>query len=85
MMGRCVKENKRSPVRYQNFSDSILDSNPCDGNNILGGIHRKISDPMNSRLTQPVEDLEIHTALFSMNSHTAPGPDGMSPGFFQHF
>lgn len=49
-----------------------MTSNPYDGINILGGLQRKISDSMNAKLTRPIEDQEIYSAL-SMNPHKAPG------------
>ena len=51
----------------------------------LEGISQTISDHMSSELTQPVKDKEIIDALFSMNPTKAPGPDGMTPLFFQKF
>ena len=51
----------------------------------LKGISQTISDHMNSELTQPVKDKEIKDALFPMNPTRAPGPDGMTPLFFQTF
>ena len=50
---------------------------------ILDGIPRTISDQINKNLTRPVEENEIKIAVFSMNPNKAPGPDGMTPFFFQ--
>ena len=38
---------------------------------------------MNRKLTKPVEDHEVRKALFEMHPNKSPGPDGMSPIFFQ--
>ncbi|KAF7810428.1 reverse transcriptase [Senna tora] len=35
-------------------------------------------------LSQPFTKMEIEDALFQMDGNKAPGPDGMSPMFFQH-
>ncbi|KAF7820656.1 ribonuclease H [Senna tora] len=35
-------------------------------------------------LSKPFTNLEVETALFQMNGNKVPGPDGMSPLFFQH-
>nr|XP_027081023.1 uncharacterized protein LOC113703745 [Coffea arabica] len=52
---------------------------------VLEGISQTITDQMNLRLTEPVREAEIKEALFSMNPTKAPGPDGMTPNFFQKF
>ena len=52
---------------------------------ILHGIPHSITDQMNNNLTKPVEEKEVKKALFSMHPNKAPGPDGMSPLFFQKF
>lgn len=49
---------------------------------ILCNIQPSISDHLNRELLKPVEDMEVKHALFQMNPDKAPGPDGMTPGFF---
>ena len=53
--------------------------------NILRGIPNSITNHMNAKLTRPVSGSEIKSALFSMHPNKAPGPDGMTPLFFQKF
>ena len=52
---------------------------------ILDGISHSITDQINNNLTKPVEEKEVKKALFSIHPNKAPGPDGMSPLFFQKF
>ena len=52
---------------------------------ILDGIPHSITDQINNNLTKAVDEKEVKKALFSMNPNKAPGPDGMSPLFFQKF
>ena len=40
---------------------------------------------MNRKLIRPIYETEIKEAVFSMHPNKAPGPDGMSPFFFQRF
>lgn len=67
------------------FQRLFTTSDPSAGVHTWEGLQRKITDSMNVQLTKPIEDQEIKAALFSMNPHKAPGPDGMSPFFFQTF
>lgn len=34
---------------------------------------------------KPVEQQEVKNALFHMHPDKSPGPDGMSPGFYQKY
>nr|XP_027062801.1 uncharacterized protein LOC113689183 [Coffea arabica] len=52
---------------------------------ILNGIPRTITTEMNDKLTREVDEMEIKSALFSMNPNKTPGQDGTSLLFFQKF
>ena len=67
------------------FKDLFNSGRRGDMSEILDGIPQSITQEMNERLTQAVEEKEIHEALFSMNSKKAPGQDRMTPLFFQRF
>lgn len=45
----------------------------------------KITSEQNEMLMAPVEEKEVKQALFHMHPDKSPGPDGMSPGFYQKF
>ncbi|XP_019179933.1 PREDICTED: uncharacterized protein LOC109175136 [Ipomoea nil] len=60
----------------------------CSSNSSPDLFHRvqkQVTDEMNSSLTKPFTMVEVKTTLFSMAPDKAPGPDGMSPAFYQHF
>ncbi|CAH9130192.1 unnamed protein product, partial [Cuscuta epithymum] len=52
---------------------------------IIYSVEHKVTIDQNSQLLQPLRAEEIKEALFSMHPDKSPGPDGMSPGFYQHF
>ncbi|KAL0412200.1 UNVERIFIED_CONTAM: putative mitochondrial protein, partial [Sesamum latifolium] len=51
----------------------------------LGSVHPKVSDSMNNALAQPYTTEEVRIALSQMYPFKSPGPDGMSPIFFQKY
>lgn len=52
---------------------------------VLEALDKVVTDGMNKELLQPFVGEEVHTALFQMHPSKSPGPDGMSPFFFQKF
>ncbi|KAL0453322.1 UNVERIFIED_CONTAM: LINE-1 retrotransposable element O protein [Sesamum latifolium] len=46
---------------------------------------RKVSNKLNEALLQPFSPDEVRRALFQMYPYKSPGPDGMSPVFYQKY
>jgi hypothetical protein len=57
----------------------MLDPGP-----ILDCVPAKVTAPMNDDLMRPFTGEEVRTAVFMMGASKAPGPDGLSAGFYQH-
>lgn len=58
-------------------------SKPTNWEDSLEGLPQSINTSMNQRLVRPMDELEIKKALFAMSANKSPGPDGMTPHFFQ--
>lgn len=52
---------------------------------VLQTIQPRVTADMNQTLLAPYSMDEVKTALFQMHPSKAPGPDGMSPFFFQKY
>uniref|UniRef100_A0A803NFE6 Reverse transcriptase domain-containing protein n=1 Tax=Cannabis sativa TaxID=3483 RepID=A0A803NFE6_CANSA len=50
---------------------------------VVEDIECSISDMVNQDLCLPVTEEEVRRALFQMHPSKSPGPDGMTPGFYQ--
>ncbi|XP_062100071.1 uncharacterized protein LOC133805941 [Humulus lupulus] len=44
-----------------------------------------ITQEQNELMVRPIDDDEVKSALFQMHPDKSPGPDGMTPGFYQRF
>lgn len=66
------------------YYSTIFKSSNCT-DDIFEAVRSLISQETNTFLIRPLESAEIKSALFSMAADKAPGPDGMSPSFFQSF
>ncbi|XP_019151022.1 PREDICTED: uncharacterized protein LOC109147820 [Ipomoea nil] len=58
---------------------------PIEDDCFFSSISPRISQQQNETLLLPFEADEVKSATFSMFPNESPGPDGMNPGFFQHF
>ena len=63
------------------FTTSLLDVSE----ELIQSIHKKVSDPMNTLLSQNFHVFEVETALKQMHPTSASGPDEMPPIFYQKF
>ena len=81
----CESEEEVEGEINEYFEKLFTSSNPRQFDAILRGIPQVIIDQMNRKLTKPVSEMEVRKAVFSLHPNKAPGPDGMTPFFFQHF
>ena len=52
---------------------------------VLEAVEKVVTNDMAHSLTQPYSEDDVRRALFSMHPYKSPGPDGMTPFFFQKF
>ncbi|XP_074360757.1 uncharacterized protein LOC141701008 [Apium graveolens] len=79
--------------RKTNTIHSLLDSNgqfvswnsETEWESVIECVDWGITEEQNLELLMPVEDEEVKRALFSMHPEKSPGPDGMSPCFYQKY
>lgn len=69
---------------FDYFSQIFAASN-SQWNEVLNKVQTSITEQLNLDLLKPIQDEEVKFALFQMNPDKAPGPDGMTPGFFQKY
>lgn len=50
---------------------------------VIDCMQKKVTVEQNENMLIQVEDMEVKEALFNMYPEKSPGPDGMSPGFYQ--
>ena len=51
----------------------------------LGAVDRKVSEVMNAELPKKFKEEEVWQAFIQMHPTKSPGPDGMSPIFYQKY
>lgn len=81
----CEGEEETCKEILDYFTQIFSSDKPGDFAEILQGIPQTVTAAMNRKLIRPVTDQEISQAVFSMHPNKSPGPDGMSPAFFQKF
>lgn len=68
----------------EHFSD-LFTATGVDWHEVVSCIPTTVTRSQNELLFQPVTVAEVKQALFQMTSDKAPGPDGMTPGFYQKY
>ncbi|KAM0996855.1 hypothetical protein ACFX2C_006808 [Malus domestica] len=81
----CTTSGDIEQVVVKYFTSMFTSSGEslCDA--ILDLAPRRVTLDMNCTLCSDYFDVEIEEAIFQMDPHTAPGPDGLSYLFFQKF
>ena len=67
------------------FEELFSTSRPKVEQEMIDAVHSKVTERMNSTLTQGFHAMEVEKALKQMHPLTALGPDGMPPLFYHHF
>ena len=81
------RENKEEAevIILDYFKEIYSTSFPEEFGSTLGVIDRRVSDDMNDALLKEFRVEEVRRALKQMHPTKFPGPDGMSPIFFQNY
>ena len=67
------------------FQNLFTSTNPTNLEPVLDLVDRVVTPYMNHTLLQPYTPEEVKRALFQMHPSKSPGPDGISPFFFQKY
>ncbi|XP_074266422.1 uncharacterized protein LOC141589691 [Silene latifolia] len=67
------------------FQQLFTSSNPRIDNDILQGLHNRVTEDMNAELRRDYSEYEVMEALNQMHPLKAPGPDGMNGLFYQTY
>ncbi|XP_010424289.1 PREDICTED: uncharacterized protein LOC104709359 [Camelina sativa] len=65
------------------FADLFTTLHPTNFDEVLCEVRTAITNEVNTQLTAPVTEIEVHAALFMMHPDKALGPDGMTALFYQ--
>ncbi|KAL6228116.1 hypothetical protein ACLB2K_002070 [Fragaria x ananassa] len=86
--GERVTDRKDIESVVTSYYSSLFSTdgvNPMALNLILDSVQARVTLAQNHELLAPYMDCEVKAALFQMHPSKAPGPDGMSPFFFQKY
>lgn len=65
------------------FYKNLFTAGQVNVDDVLRCVPESISSIQNAELLKEVTDIEVREAIFQMHPDKAPGPDGMTPAFFQ--
>ncbi|XP_060965512.1 uncharacterized protein LOC133034440 [Cannabis sativa] len=75
-------DNGLADVVVEYFS-SLFSASNLSSDMVVQSIQSRVSTRINEDLNQPILAEEVRKAVFSMHPDKSPGPDGMTPAFYQ--
>ncbi|XP_062089022.1 uncharacterized protein LOC133795584 [Humulus lupulus] len=76
--------NGLQELMVEYFQTLFKSTVPC-WDPVVSCITRAITPDQNLALLSPIGEEEVNAAIFQMHPDKSPGPDGMSPGFYQKY
>ncbi|KAL8106994.1 hypothetical protein AgCh_023701 [Apium graveolens] len=67
----------------KNYYEHLFTSNGTQEEEVLNCVPKSITEDQNAELLKSISDEEVRFAVFQMHLDKSPGPDGMTPAFFQ--
>lgn len=67
------------------YFDNLFKASVTEWGDVVNYIQTSVTEEQNLHMLKPVEHQEVKNALFHMHPDKSPGPDGMSPGFYQKY
>lgn len=65
------------------YFSNLFSASETEWTTVIGCLQSKVTTDHNEILTAGIEEKEVKAALFSMHPDKSPGPDGMTPRFYQ--
>lgn len=67
------------------YFDKLFTASNTEWEEVVECVSSRVTEDQNSMMLEPVQEKEVKEALFHMHPDKSPGPDGMTPGFYQKF
>ncbi|KAL8133670.1 hypothetical protein AgCh_008927 [Apium graveolens] len=68
-----------------NYFSNLFSASNTEWAEVINCVSKRVNEDQNLIMLEPVQSKEVKSALFSMHPDKSPGPDGMSPGFYQKY
>ena len=81
----CTDTGEIAGIAEEYYKSLFTASNNLNMDDVLAFVDRVVTGEMVRNLVRPYTTEEVRIALFQMHPSKEPGPDDMSPFFFQRF
>lgn len=81
--GNIVEWGSGLEQTVENYFKDLFKASNTNWDKVTNQVQSKVTTDQNAMLLAEVTEKVVKEALFSMHPDKSPGPDGMSPGFYQ--